>query len=148
MLIIDSVSTEQFYRGGRDVTVTTSLDRVPMFVKSGSILPLAPVMQYASERPWDNLEIIVYPGDNGSFTLYEDEGDNYNYEKGAFSEITFTYNDATHELTISDRKGNYKGMLKNRKFNIVLVNKNCAAGNIAATGKSVDYSGRAITIKL
>lgn len=121
---------------------------MPVFVKAGSILPFGPEVQYASEKAWDNLEIRVYPGADGSFILYEDEGDNYNYEKGAFSEITFTYNDATHELTISDRKGNYKGMLKNRKFNIVLVNKNCAAGNIAATGKSVDYSGRAITIKL
>lgn len=111
-------------------------------------MPFGPEVQYASEKAWDNLEIRVYPGADGSFILYEDEGDNYNYEKGSFSEITFTYNDATHELTINDRKGNYKGMLKNRKFNIILVNKNCAAGNIAATGKSVDYSGRAITIKL
>ena len=136
------------YDGGQEVLRPCPINIMPVFVKAGSILPFGPEVQYASEKAWDNLEIRVYPGADGSFILYEDEGDNYNYEKGAFSEITFTYNDATHELTISDRKGNYKGMLKNRKFNIILVNKNCAAGNIAATGKSVDYSGRAITIKL
>ena len=126
------------YDGGQEVLRPCPINIMPVFVKAGSILPFGPEVQYASEKAWDNLEIRVYPGADGSFILYEDEGDNYNYEKGAFSEITFTYNDATHELTISDRKGNYKGMLKNRKFNIVLVNKNCAAGNIAATGKSID----------
>lgn len=100
------------YDGGQEVLRPCPINIMPVFVKAGSILPFGPEVQYASEKAWDNLEIRVYPGADGSFILYEDEGDNYNYEKGAFSEITFTYNDATHELTISDRKGNYKGMLK------------------------------------
>ncbi|MGM9713081.1 MAG: TIM-barrel domain-containing protein [Prevotella sp.] len=116
-------NTEQYYRGGRDVTVRTSLDRVPMFVRAGSVLPLAPVMQYAEERAWDNLEIVVYPGDNGTFTLYEDEGDNYNYEKGIYSTITMTWNDKSRTLTIEPRKGEYPGMLQSRVFNIRLAGK-------------------------
>ena len=133
-------STEQFYRGGRDVTVTTSLDRVPMFVKSGSILPLAPVMQYASERPWDNLEIIVYPGDNGSFTLYEDEGDNYNYEKGAYSTITMTWDEKNHTLTFHPREGSYAGMLQTRIFSVRMAGKK--------TVTNVTYDGSKLSVQL
>ena len=112
--------TNQKYQGGKSVTLTTSFDRVPMFVRAGSILPLGPEMQYVGENAWDNLEIRVYPGANGSFVLYEDEGDNYNYEKGVCSTITFTWNDKARQLTIGARKGEFPGMLKSRKFTVVL----------------------------
>ena len=106
--------TGKYYAGGQDVTLETSLDRVPMFVRAGSILPLGPEMQYVGEKAWDNLELRIYPGANGSFTLYEDEGDNYNYEKGQYATITFQWNDKARTLTIGERKGSYPGMLQNK----------------------------------
>ena len=108
------------YKGGQDVKLTTSLDKVPMFVRAGSILPLGPEMQYVGEKSWDNLEMRIYPGADGSFTLYEDEGDGYNYEKGVYATIDFKWNDRRQTLTISEPKGNYPGMLTQRHFTIVL----------------------------
>ena len=131
--------TNQQYKGGQDVTLETTLDRVPMFVRAGSILPLGPEMQYVGEKAWDNLEMRVYPGANGSFTLYEDEGDNYNYEKGAYTTITFQWNDSKKQLTIGERKGQYPGMLQKRHFTIVLPN---------GQQKVVDYSGQQMIVNL
>ncbi|MBQ2132120.1 MAG: DUF5110 domain-containing protein, partial [Prevotella sp.] len=108
------------YKGGQDVKLTTSLDKVPMFVRAGSIVPLGPEMQYVGEKSWDNLEMRIYPGADGSFTLYEDEGDGYNYEKGVYATIDFKWNDRRQTLTISEPKGNYPGMLTQRRFTIVL----------------------------
>jgi alpha-D-xyloside xylohydrolase len=131
--------TGQRYQGGKDVTLETSFDRVPMFVRAGSILPLGPEMQYVGEKSWDNLELRVYPGANGSFTLYEDEGDGYNYEKGVFSTIAFEWNDKTKTLTIGARQGSYPGMLNDRKFTIVLPN---------GQQQEVNYNGQQQAIKL
>ena len=131
--------TGSMMKGGQTVTLTTQLDRVPMFVRAGSILPLAPEMQYIGQQAWDNLEVRVYPGANGTFTLYEDEGDNYNYERGQYTEIPFSWNDATKTLTIGQRRGQYKGMLQQRQFHIVLPN---------GTSKAVDYKGAEITVKM
>ena len=112
--------TNQKYQGGKSVTLTTTFDRVPMFVRAGSILPLGPEMQYVGEKTWDNLEIRVYPGADASFVLYEDEGDSYNYEKGVCTTINFTWNDKARKLTIGARKGEFPGMLKSRRFTVVL----------------------------
>ena len=112
--------TNQKYQGGKSVTLTTTFDRVPMFVRAGSILPLGPEMQYVGEKTWDNLEIRVYPGADASFMLYEDEGDSYNYEKGVCTTINFTWNDKARKLTIGARKGEFPGMLKSRRFTVVL----------------------------
>ena len=112
--------TNERYQGGRSLTLQTTLDRVPMFVRAGSILPLGPEMQYVGEKTWDHLELRVYPGADGSFTLYEDEGDNYNYEHGAYATITFRWNDKARTLTIGARQGNYPGMLLHREFTILL----------------------------
>jgi alpha-D-xyloside xylohydrolase len=114
--------TNKQYKGGQRVTIETTFDRVPMFVRAGSILPLGPEMQYVGEKTWGNLELRIYPGADGSFMLYEDEGDNYNYEKGTYSTITFQWNNRTRSLTIGDRQGNYPGMLLNRQFTVVLPN--------------------------
>ena len=131
--------TNQKYNGGQNVTLTTTLDRVPMFVRAGSILPLGPEMQYVGEKKWDNLELRVYPGANGSFVLYEDEGDNYNYEKGQYATITFHWNDKTHTLTIDDRKGSYPGMLTKRQFTVVTPNGH---------QKVVDYNGQKTVVSI
>ncbi len=131
--------TNKLYKGGQMVTLETSFDRVPMFVRAGSILPLGPEMQWVGEKKWDNLELRIYPGADGQFVLYEDEGDNYNYEKGMYSVIPFGWNEKTHTLTIGDRQGTYPGMLQNRQFTIVLPD-----------GKQqiVSYDGTAQTVRL
>jgi len=136
--------------GGRKITKETPLDIIPIYIKAGSILPVGPKVQYATEKKWDNLEILVYEGANGEFTLYEDENDNYNYEKGAFSTIKFTWNDAKKALTIDDRKGNFTGMLAERKFNIVLVSKNKGTGmdKVEKFDKEVTYAGKKSVVKL
>ena len=126
-------------KGGQEVSLQTTFDRVPMFVRAGSILPLGPEMQYVGEKAWDNLELRVYPGADATFTLYEDEGDNYNYERGVYTTIPMTWNDRTRTLTIGHRKGNYPGMLQSRKFTIVLSD---------ITSKVVEYQGESITIKM
>ena len=131
--------TNKTYKGGQAVTLQTTLDRVPMFVRAGSILPLAPEMQYVGEKSWDNLEIRVYPGADGSFTLYEDEGDNYNYEQGYYATITFVWNDKARTLTIGTRQGGYKGMILDRKFTIVLPD---------GTTRIVTHNGNEQTVRL
>ena len=110
-----------------------------MFVRAGSILPLGPEMQYVGEKAWDNLELRLYPGTDGTFTLYEDEGDNYNYEKGVYSTIAFSWNDKARTLTIGERKGQFPGMLTKRQFTVVLPD---------GTSKAIDYDGASTTIKL
>ena len=130
--------TNKAYKGGRNVTLETTFDRVPMFVRAGSILPLGPEMQYVGEKAWDNLELRVYPGADGRFVLYEDEGDNYNYEKGAYSTITLQWNDKKHTLTIGARKGEYPGMLQTRTFTVVWPD---------GTTKIVNYQGQEINIE-
>jgi len=107
--------------GGNTFSRKVPIDIIPLYVKVGSIIPMGPLVQYSTEKTWDNLIIRVYPGANGEFTLYEDEGDNYNYEKGKYTTIRMSWNDYKRELTIGTRKGSYKGMLKDRSFRIVLV---------------------------
>ncbi len=130
--------TNKAYKGGRNVTLETTFDRVPMFVRAGSILPLGPEMQYVGEKAWDNLELRVYPGADGRFVLYEDEGDNYNYEKGMYSVIQFSWNDKKHTLTIGARKGSYPGMLQTRTFTVVWPD---------GTSNTVNYQGQEINIE-
>ncbi len=133
-----------FESRGETFTVSAPLKRIPLFVRGGSILPMGPFQQYATESA-DPTEIRVYMGADSSFTLYEDEGDNYNYENGKFSEIPFTWNEKTRTLTVGDREGSFDGMLKNRTFNVVFVQPDYGAGialsrsyqaTIAYTGKS------------
>ena len=130
--------TGQRYKGGQDVTLQTSFTRVPMFVRAGSILPLGPEVQFVGEKNWDNLEIRIYPGADASFVLYEDEGDNYNYERGIYSTITFTWNDSQRLLTIGDRQGSFPGMLDKRSFQLVMPD---------GQAQSVQYRGQTITIQ-
>ena len=130
--------TNEKHEGGKEITKETTLDVIPLYVKAGSIIPVGPQVQYATEKPWDHLELKVYAGANGNFILYEDEFDNYNYEKGAYTEIPISWNNASRKLTIGARKGAYGGMLKNRKFTVTLQD---------GTQKNVDYNGKAISVK-
>lgn len=100
-------------------------------------------MQYSTEKPWDNLEVRVYAGANGDFELYEDEGDNYNYEKGAFTSINFHWDDKSHRLTIDKRIGSYDGMIAERNFQIILID-----GNGVRKPVNVRYTGKKTTVTL
>lgn len=132
--------TNEKINGGKEITKETTIDMIPLYIKAGSIIPFGPKVQFATEKRWDNLEIRVYPGANGEFTLYEDENDNYNYEKGAYSTITFSWNNAKKALTIQDRKGSFTGMLSERTFNVQLIGSEKNA-------KSVTYKGNKVVVK-
>ena len=134
--------------GGQKVSKETPLDIIPIYVKAGSILPFGPAVQYATEKKWDDLEIRVYPGANGDFTLYEDENDNYNYEKGKYSEIKFHWDDKKHTLKIADRTGSFDGMLDDRKFNIVVAPAGGDLTEGSKTVKSITYNGKSVSVNL
>lgn len=138
------------YKGRQSIKTSTPIDRIPLFVKAGSIVPIGPAIQYTGEGKDDTLEIRLYEGANGSFTLYEDEGDNYNYEKGTYSTIIFSWNDIKRTLTICERKGSFPGMLTKRKFCIVRVTKGNGIGidNVGAYDKTVSYDGKKIVVGL
>ncbi len=133
-------ATNKLYNGGANVTVDASIDHCPVFVREGSIVPIGPDVQYTSEKPWDDLVICVYAGPKGNFTLYEDEGDNYNYENGVYSTIDFTLKG--RKLTIGARKGSFPGMLQNRTFRIMYIDGN------TVKGQTVNYNGKAVTVSL
>lgn len=137
--------TNEKLNGGQEIAKKTTIDEIPLYIKAGSIIPFGPQVQYATEKKWDNLEIRVYPGANGEFTLYEDENDNYNYEKGVYSTISFKWDDKNKNLTIGARKGSFPGILAERKFNIVLI----ASGenDVQKHEKAIVYTGKNKTIK-
>ena len=142
--------TGEVLNGGQMVTKEVPIDIIPLYVRAGSIVPFGPKVQYSTEKKWNNLEIRIYPGADGEFVLYEDENDNYNYEKGVYSTIKFTWDDANRTLNIADREGTFPGMLKSRKFNIVVVDKENGTGSAQSTKftKSVSYGGKKKSVKL
>ena len=113
--------TGQPFAGGRHLDVAAPIQQIPLFVRAGAILPLGPTMEYATQKPEDPIELRIYPGANGSFVLYEDENDNYNYEKGVYATIPIAWNDSSQSLTIGSRIGEFPGMRKERKFKVVVV---------------------------
>jgi alpha-D-xyloside xylohydrolase len=134
-------------RGGM-VETAAPLDRIPLFVRGGSIVPIGPDMEYAAEKPADPIELRVYPGANANFTLYEDENDNYNYEKGARATIRLDWDDAARKLTIGERQGKFPGMLETRTFRVVFVSDNHGVGiePTAQPDKIVEYSGKLVAV--
>lgn len=139
--------TGKHLAGGQTVKADAPLDRIPLFVKAGSILPMGKIIQHSTEKS-DTLEIRIYKGANGEFTLYEDEGDNYNYEKGKYSTISFGWDEKIQLLTIAKKQGNYPGSLTKRVFNIVLVSDNNGFGTtVSSMKRKVIYSGKKIEIE-
>lgn len=138
------------FEGGQKVFKTAPADIMPLYVRAGSILPWGPEVQYSSEKNWDNLELRLYPGQDGEFTLYEDELDGYNYEKGQSAEIPMTWNEATKTLTIGARRGSFPGMLAERTFNIVVVTPENGFGDAHATkfDATIHYTGEEVSIQL
>jgi alpha-D-xyloside xylohydrolase len=135
------------YQGGQTIIADAPLNKIPLFVKAGSIVPIGKSMQYVGEKQHDTLEIRIYTGANGKFTLYEDEGDNYNYEQGKYATIGFKWNELLKKLTVGNREGSFEGMLQKRVLNIVLVNKTNGIGaNFSKGGKLVSYTGKSVDI--
>ncbi|GET25675.1 TIM-barrel domain-containing protein [Prolixibacter sp. NT017] len=140
--------TGEKVNGGQTIQKETPLDIIPLYVKAGSILLVGPKVQYATEKKWNSLEIRIYEGANGEFTLYEDENDNYNYEKGIYSTILFSWNDKQKSLTIHKRNGKFPGMLESRSFNIVIVSPAQGHGGELSTtpDKLVTYDGNKVVV--
>lgn len=142
--------TGEYITGGQTVQKETPIDIIPLYVRAGTILPIGPRVQYATEKEWDDLEIRLYAGADGEFTLYEDENNNYNYQKGLFSTIKMSWDDRSRTLTIADREGEFRGMLKSRRFRIVMVDSERGIADCLPSGvdKTVVYRGKELKIKL
>ncbi len=134
--------------GGRAINVPAPIEQMPLYVRAGSILPLGPALEWSAEKPEDPIEVRVYPGADGDFALYEDENDNYDYEKGKYAVIPFHWDDARHALTIGDRMGQFAGMLEHRSFQVVFVKENhgTGIGPENQPDKVVQYSGKQTTV--
>ena len=133
--------------GGQTVSAAATIDKLPVYVRAGSIIPYGPAIQYATQTN-DPVELRIYRGADGSFTLYEDENDNYDYESGSYATIPITWNEAMQTLTIGARQGSFHGMLTNRTFNVVWVSSGHGAGipDTATPDQVVSYSGNAVQI--
>lgn len=142
--------TGRHYAGGQTIVADAPYERIPVFVPEGSIIPFGPEIQWTDEKPAELIQLYVYEGKDAEFTLYEDEGTNYNYEKGKYATIRISYDEANRKLTIGKREGSFDGMLKNRRFNIVTINpKKPASLNLEnPVGRLVKYNGSEITVKL
>jgi len=138
------------FSGGRTIDAAAPYESLPVFVKAGSIIPFGPELQYTAEKPADPITLYVYAGADGAFALYEDEGLNYNYEKGAFTRIPIQWNDSTRILTIGKREGSFPGMLSERTFEIVLVSKGKPAGFsfTPKADRSLRYGGDLVRVRL
>ncbi|MGN6370699.1 MAG: TIM-barrel domain-containing protein [Phycisphaerae bacterium] len=133
--------------GGRDIDAEAPYNAIPLHIRAGSIIPFGPDLQYTGEKKADPLTLYVYAGRNGDFTLYEDDGLTYQYEKGAFSEIPISWNDANQKLTIGKRQGGYPGMLQKRTIHVVFISKNRPVGyESPADGKTVTYDGAPVEL--
>jgi alpha-D-xyloside xylohydrolase len=131
--------TDDKYTGGQELSADAPIAHSPLYVKAGSILPVGQDLQYSNEKSWDNITLQVYPGADAFFTLYEDEGDGYGYQQGAYTEIPIVWNEKSHTLTIGKRKGTYPGMLATRTFQV----------RIPGTAPvSVTYSGKEKKVKI
>jgi len=140
--------TGKLISGGQTIDAAAPIETLPLYIKAGSIVPMGPYLQYATEKVADPIEIRVYTGADADFVLYEDENDTYNYEQGKFATIAISWNEANKTLIIKDRKGEFPGMLKNRTFRIVFV---CATNGKgiepAAKAQILNYSGQEISIR-
>jgi alpha-D-xyloside xylohydrolase len=134
--------------GARTVDAPAPLERVPLYVRAGSIVPMGPDEEWSTQKPADPIEVRIYRGADGNFTLYEDENDNYNYEKGAYTTIAFHWDEGKQALTIGDRKGQFPGMLASRSFRMVFVRENHGVGvnPTDQPDKVVQYSGNEVTV--
>ena len=135
--------SNEFLAGGKSMTVAAPYGRMPLYVRAGSVVPIGPQIMWSDEKPADVIDLYVYKGADGSFTLYEDENVNYNYEKGLCSQIVFSYDEETRTLSIADRQGEFPGMLKERMFNVIPISKEGVG-----TKQTVKYNGLSMKVTL
>jgi alpha-D-xyloside xylohydrolase len=143
------LNSGKYYSGGQTITAEAPYEDIPVFIKEGSIIPSGPEIQYTTEKLSDPIRLNIYTGHDATFTLYEDENTNNNYEKGLFSTITFNYNENTKTLTISERKGEFPGMLNTRTFEVKWFTKNLPTGFdlVIDPDSVIEYKGEKLTIK-
>jgi alpha-D-xyloside xylohydrolase len=134
--------------GGKTVDAAAPIDKLPLYVRAGSILPMGPELEYAMQRPADTIELRVYPGADGQFTLYEDGGDGYEYEQGGFATTKISWKDKTRTLSVAETKGDFPGRLKKRVFNVVIVGDGNGVGEgaEAKVAKKVVYLDKAVSV--
>jgi len=142
--------TGETVAGGQTINAAAPIDVMPLYVRAGSIVPMGPNVEYATQNPAGAIELRIYPGADAEFKYYEDENDNYNYEKGKSSTFTIKWNDKLRQLTLSDRNGSFPGMVKKHKFNIILVKPGHGvdSGITAGADKTVTYYGKEVSVKL
>ena len=143
--------TGKYYAGGQTIVADAPYEKIPVFVPEGAILPVGPEMEWSDQKKAELIDLYIYAGKDGQFTIYEDEGTNYNYEKGKYATFDIKYNDAQKTVTIGARKGSFDGMLQKRRFNVILVNTQNGQGvNLAKSpkGKMVKYAGKQVVVKL
>lgn len=136
--------------GGKFMNIAAPLDRMPLLVRAGSIIPLGPEEEYAAQKPAGPIELRVYPGADGDFTIYEDEGDTYNYEKGQHATIPLHWNDTTRTLTIGPRQGTFPGMVEKRTFQVFFAGRDHGVGvePASAPDNTVQYAGNEMSVSM
>ena len=141
--------TGKRYAGGGTISADAPLETMPLYVRSGSIVPIGPEIQFTGEQPDAPIELWVYPGRDGDFTLYEDEGDNYNYERGSFATIHMAWNDSTRHLTLDDRQGTYPGMQGSKVFRVVIADEKPFDPLVAEAtqAREILYNGRGMVVE-
>ena len=142
--------SNEYIEGGQNLIVEAPYEQIPVFVREGAIIPFGPEMEWSDAKPAELINLYIYAGKDGSFQLYEDEGTNYNYEKGKYATIDITYDDASKTVSFGARKGQFNGMLKTRRFNVVLITNDAPKPLNLDTpeGKMVTYAGKAMSVKL
>lgn len=143
----DFWSGKQF-DGGQTIHADAPIEKIPLYVRAGSIIPFGPIVQYVEEKNDNRIELRIYAGADGRFSLYEDEGESFNYKKGAFSTINFSWDNAKKMLVIGKRKGAFTGMAKSRKFTIILIDQNISISDQQKYPKTIIYSGNEMRVKL
>ena len=140
----------KYFEGGQTIEADAPYSDIPIFVKEGSIILCGPEIQYSNEKPADPIRLFVYTGKDASFTLYEDEGINYNYEKRVFAQISLIYNEKDKSLTIHGRQGEFPGMLETRTFEIVWISRDKPSGlNFEKEpDTTIRYNGKMKSIKI
>ena len=135
-------------KGSQEIEAEAPLNRLPLYIRSGSILPLGPEIEYATQNPGGPIELRVYRGANGSFELYEDSGDSYDYQKGAHSIIPIHWDEAAHQLTLGKRIGSFPGIVEERHFRVVFVAHDHGSGEAITTtaDREITYNGTETTV--
>jgi alpha-D-xyloside xylohydrolase len=143
--------TGAYTPGGQRIEAGAPLDRMPIFIREGSIIPTGPELQYSDEKTADPLTFYVFTGKDAVFTYYEDEGTNYGYERGDYARIPLTYNESTHTLTLSTREGTYPGMQEKRTLQVVWISKDRPQGvalETPANAQTLAYEGKEVRLTM